>query len=220
LVNEVRPGPPGNGRFLEARDREESTAGFDALERGSRYEAIQGELKRLTQKAGELEGILSQWDQDLPPAPDTTIQAPKALAQGLVGQYLTPPGEEREVENLLTIFEGCLHQGYKAKAPATTRRATPPINQDQDNNGVRLAYAELPPKDSLDQQPELIEATMRACLQRHPDLAGDPLKIQMIHYCFKNYVNIDPAMSDLTLQERLERASQMAREFLGMRGPS
>jgi hypothetical protein len=61
----------------------------------------------------------------------------------------------------------------------------------------------------------MLKALVSVCLQNNPDLAQDPAKLQMVQYCFKNYVNINPDLSDLSLMERLERASQMAREFLG-----
>ena len=62
----------------------------------------------------------------------------------------------------------------------------------------------------------VLEATIHDCLERNPDLAKDPAKLQMVQYCFKNYVNIDPDLSDLPFPERWERASQIAREFLGV----
>jgi len=37
----------------------------------------------------------------------------------------------------------------------------------------------------------------------------------VVQYCFKHYVNFDPEMRDLTIQEKLERARQMAADFLG-----
>ena len=62
---------------------------------------------------------------------------------------------------------------------------------------------------------EVVEATLHSCLKNNPDMARDPDRLRMVQYCFTNYVNIDPNLSDLSLPERLERASQMAREFLG-----
>ncbi len=49
----------------------------------------------------------------------------------------------------------------------------------------------------------------------HPDLAADPRKMEVLQYCFKHYVNFDPELRDLSIQEKLERANQMAKDFLG-----
>jgi len=51
-------------------------------------------------------------------------------------------------------------------------------------------------------------------LQNHPDLASDQGKVQMVLLCLKNYVNLDPEFAELPVKVKLERAAQMAREFL------
>jgi hypothetical protein len=76
-------------------------------------------------------------------------------------------------------------------------------------------YSALAPITQASPSLDMTEAAISDCLQNYPDLAEDPAKLQMVQYCFKNYVNIDPNLSDLSLPERWERASKMAREFLG-----
>jgi hypothetical protein len=52
-------------------------------------------------------------------------------------------------------------------------------------------------------------------LAKHPEMAADPRKIETLHYCFRHYVNFDPEMRDLSIQEKLERSGRMALDFLG-----
>ncbi len=89
-----------------------------------------------------------------------------------------------------------------------------PINDPDDP--WQSHYSQLAPVVQADPSVEVLEATIHDCLERNPDLAKDPAKLQMVQYCFKNYVNIDPNLSDLPFPERWERASQMAREFMGV----
>ncbi len=85
----------------------------------------------------------------------------------------------------------------------------------EDSDLWRNHYSALKPVVQGPPSPKAVETTINDCLKNTPDLLEDPAKLQMVQYCFKNYVNIDPGLSDLNLTERWERASQMAREFLG-----
>jgi len=69
------------------------------------------------------------------------------------------------------------------------------------------------PKD--ESQIREMQTALRDFLGNYPDLAADPRKLEVVQYCFKHYVNFDPEMRDLTIQEKLERARQMAADFLG-----
>lgn len=51
-------------------------------------------------------------------------------------------------------------------------------------------------------------------LSDNPDLAGDEGKIFMVHYCYNNYVKINPAFSGLPYQERMAKAGEITRSFL------
>ena len=77
-------------------------------------------------------------------------------------------------------------------------------------------YTTLAPVRTKDQsQVREIQSALKDFLGRHPDLAADPHKMEVLQYCFKHYVNFDPEFRDLTIQEKLERANQMAVDFLG-----
>ena len=52
-------------------------------------------------------------------------------------------------------------------------------------------------------------------LSKNPDLAEDRSKVQMVLFSLKNYVSINPDYAGLSFREKLEKAGQMARSFLG-----
>jgi hypothetical protein len=68
------------------------------------------------------------------------------------------------------------------------------------------------------QQIQEIQTVAGDFLHHNPDLAGDQNKIQMVVFCLKNYVSIDPQNAALPFREKLDRAGIMAREFYRMRG--
>jgi len=59
-----------------------------------------------------------------------------------------------------------------------------------------------------------VQAATNEFLQNHPDLAADQNKVQMVLLCLKNYINLDPAFAEMPVKVKLERAAEMAREFL------
>ncbi len=75
-------------------------------------------------------------------------------------------------------------------------------------------YTTLTPAKDKNQDLE-IQSALNDFLARHPDLSADPRKMEVLQYCFKHYVNYDPELRDLSIQEKLERANQMAMDFLG-----
>ncbi len=68
------------------------------------------------------------------------------------------------------------------------------------------------------QQAMEIQAAAADFLTRNPDLAGDRHKVQMVVFCLKNYITINPEYAGLPFREKLERAGGMARGFLQMKG--
>ena len=67
------------------------------------------------------------------------------------------------------------------------------------------------------QQFQEIQAAAGDFLNHNPDLAGDQNKVQMVVFCLKNYVSIDPENAALPFREKLDRAGIMAREFFQKR---
>jgi hypothetical protein len=50
-------------------------------------------------------------------------------------------------------------------------------------------------------------------LNHNPDLASDRDKVQMVVFCLKNYISINPENAALPFRDKLDRAGMMAREF-------
>ena len=68
------------------------------------------------------------------------------------------------------------------------------------------------------QQFQEIQAAAGDFLNHNPDLAGDQGKVQMVVFCLKNYVSIDPENAALPFREKLDRAGIMARQFFQKQG--
>ena len=52
-------------------------------------------------------------------------------------------------------------------------------------------------------------------LKNNPDLADDPGTPKMLLFCLKNYIDIDPSNSGLSLEEKLVKAGNLVRDFMG-----
>jgi hypothetical protein len=63
------------------------------------------------------------------------------------------------------------------------------------------------------QQFQEIQATAADFLNQNPDLAGDRHKVQMVVFCLKNYISINPENAGLPFREKLNQAGIMARGF-------
>jgi hypothetical protein len=53
-------------------------------------------------------------------------------------------------------------------------------------------------------------------LEQYPEFASSKSHLQCLCYCFDHYINYDPASRDLPLQIKIERAGEMAINFLGI----
>jgi hypothetical protein len=192
LVHGARIRPEERPEYTTFQDAAKPTPEKGALVDRSRYEVILGELRRLMQKAAELEAVLLDWGQPLSastiPAPIVPMSSPQESRHHAVQ---SPENCLRSEELITVAYESLI-------------------------KGDRLThYSAMNNESQKVPSPEVVEATVNTCLQNNPDLARDPDRLRMVQYCFTNYVNIDPNLSDLSLPERLERASQMARDFLG-----
>ena len=180
-----------------------------ALGTGSQYEAILGELKRLVSKAAELEALLLDWNPN-----STADLTPVTFFSGLAFQNPSPREAQYPDHPQRQAFQA-LAGDHLVKGEAKFAPAVKPAPINDPDDPWQSHYSQLAPVVQADPSVEVLEATIHDCLERNPDLAKDPAKLQMVQYCFKNYVNIDPDLSDLPFPERWERASQMAREFMG-----
>lgn len=117
-----------------------------------------------------------------------------------------------EMERLAGEIEQCL------AAPGSESgngKAAPPTPAER-------GPAEFPWAASVSPQPQKsrklqeVKATVQEFLSANPDLAEDRNKVQMVLYSLKNYVSINPENAGLSFREKLEKAGQMARSFLGL----
>ena len=61
---------------------------------------------------------------------------------------------------------------------------------------------------------------LKAFLAQHPEFASSQEHMEFLRYCFTHYVNIDPELRDLSIFEKLTRAGNMAKDFLGVISPA
>jgi len=63
------------------------------------------------------------------------------------------------------------------------------------------------------QQMQEIQTAAGDFLNQNPDLAADRHKVQMVIFCLKNYISINPEYAALPFREKLDRAGHLARGF-------
>ncbi|MGQ9687673.1 MAG: hypothetical protein ACUVXF_02625 [Desulfobaccales bacterium] len=179
----------------------------------SRYEDILADLRLLRQKAVELEAVLLDWESRSDEAGPRQGQIFSEVTALSPAEPVSAGTDEcQRVEKFLRVFQENLDRKKPQTDPFWNGWNGRPQEDDQEN--LRFHFTELASKAPSPLDDEAVEMMIQACLEENPDLAEDPVKFQMFQYCFKNYVSIDPDLSDLSLRERLERAGQMAREFL------
>jgi hypothetical protein len=129
-----------------------------------RYEAM---LTGLRHKAGEIDNLVSQWEQ-----------------------YFASPA---------------LPSPEAAQLPS--------------GNTVEFSWDAITGQNSYQKQHlQEIQTAAADFLNQNPDLAGDRQKVQMVIFCLKNYISINPEYAGLPFREKLDRAGSMARGFSLMRG--
>jgi hypothetical protein len=195
MVREARTRPRERHESATSQDTAGPTPDKGVLVSKSRYEVMLGELRRLMHKAVELEAVLLDWGSPLSANPTPAPEVPMSSPHVPRHPAAQSPNNCLRSEKLLTVAYESLIKG----------------NQRITHYSAMNTKAQKAPSP---ENPEVVE-TVNTCLLNNPDLARDPERLRMVQYCFTNYVNIDPNLSDLSLPERLERASQMAREFLG-----
>jgi hypothetical protein len=207
MVHEVRASfvcsPGGDGHTLPLGTEAEGKTPAP----GPRYEAVLGELKRLMRKAAELQALLLDYN------PGVMAGLPQGpLFPGLPLQNHRPHYQDfsPKPENSAPVNDKLVKGEMHLPAAANPAPGNEPPGPWQSH------YSQLAPVVQAEPSAEIWETAIKDCLEKFPDLAQDPAKLQMVQYCFKNYVNIDPNLVDLTFPERWERASQMAREFMGV----
>ena len=59
-----------------------------------------------------------------------------------------------------------------------------------------------------------VKSLVQDFLRQNPDLAEDQDKVQMVLFCLKNFVSSNADFAGLSFRDKLEKAGQMARNFL------
>ncbi len=53
-------------------------------------------------------------------------------------------------------------------------------------------------------------------LSKYPEFASTKTHLEFLRYCFDHYINCDPLLRDLPLQEKFKQAGEMAKNFMGI----
>ncbi len=71
-----------------------------------------------------------------------------------------------------------------------------------------------PPLDHRPTPLTSLKTVVQEFLKSNADLAADSKSVQMLQFCLRNYIDLNPELNGLPLKEKLEMAGKMAREFL------
>jgi hypothetical protein len=115
-----------------------------------------------------------------------------------------------EVESLVSQWE----QYFAGSSPSPPEQGQKPAGPTVEFNWDAIVSQNNYNK----QQIQEIQAAAGDFLDQNPDLASDRHKVQMVVFCLKNYVSIDPENAALPFREKLNQAGMMARDFFRARG--
>jgi hypothetical protein len=115
-----------------------------------------------------------------------------------------------EIDNLVSKWE----QYFAGSSPSLQGQGEKPTGATIEFNWDAITGK------SSDKKPQIqaIQAAAGDFLNQNPDLAGDRHKVQMVVFCLKNYISLNPENAALPFREKLDRAGIMAREFFLMQG--
>jgi hypothetical protein len=114
-----------------------------------------------------------------------------------------------EINNLVSQWE----QHFAGNSPDPQEQGGKPSGTTVEFNWDALVGQNSYKK----QQIQEIQVAAGDFLNQNPDLAQDRNKVQMVVFCLKNYVSINPENAALPFREKLDQAGNMAREFFRMR---
>jgi hypothetical protein len=115
-----------------------------------------------------------------------------------------------EIDNLVSQWE----QYFTGSSPHPVEQGRKPSG-----NTVEFGWEAVINQGALNnQQIQEIQTAASDFLNQNPDLADDRSKVQIVIFCLKNYISINPEYAALPFREKLDRAGIMARGFFRMRG--
>jgi hypothetical protein len=115
-----------------------------------------------------------------------------------------------EIDNLVSQWEKYFAGASPNPSEQREKLAPAPVEFNWD--------AMVAPNSYKKQQIQAIQVEAGDFLQQNPDLAGDRHKVQMVVFCLKNYISLNPDNAALPFREKLDRAGTMAREFFRTQG--
>lgn len=88
-----------------------------------------------------------------------------------------------------------------------------PSNQNADAY-IQPGYTALPP--AKEESPAEFTQALPVFLAQFPEFSKSKSKLEILHYCFRHYVSIDPELRSLPIMEKLAHAGKMADNFFGL----
>jgi hypothetical protein len=115
----------------------------------------------------------------------------------------------RDLQAVVSEWEAaiCSPQASPEQDPLLAHRSDPAPIEFEWAQAINL-------QNHKKQQWNEVQSATNEFLQTHPDLAGNRNSIQIVLFCLKNYVSINPESARWSFREKLEKAGVMAREFL------
>ncbi len=118
-----------------------------------------------------------------------------------------------ELDRVATEIEQCF------ASPATGSPEAKGSSPAPDRNPLDFPWAaSMAPQRQKTMKLQEVKSTVQDFLSKNPDLAEDQDKVQMVLFCLKNYVSINPDLAGLSFLDKLRQAGQMARSFLDQSG--
>ena len=115
-----------------------------------------------------------------------------------------------EIDNLVSQWE----QYFAGSSPSPHEQGQKPTGATVEFNWDAITGKSSDKK----QQIQVIQTAAGDFLNQNPDLAGDRHKVQMVVFCLKNYISLNPENAALPFREKLDQAGIMARDFFRMQG--
>jgi putative nucleotidyltransferase with HDIG domain len=162
----------------------------------------------------------SRPEQRLFPNPQSLRAGDPLLAPGLGERVIAESCSQKkilsgleakatELERVTTEIEHCF------ASPATGTPEARGSFPAHDRGPLGLPWAvSMAPKQQKTRKLQEVNSMTMDFFSENLDLAEDQDKVQMVLFCLKNYVSIDPDFAGLSFRDKLEEAGQMARSFL------
>jgi hypothetical protein len=219
-------------RALGRQEGGDSTSMLPALPNEKTMPGTANTASPAIQPSLEVMGMFSGPASSDPELPDLEGAAPPRFEQSISGQFFQLlaglgekvimescryeamlaglQGQAGEIDNLVSQWE----QHFAGSSPLPTEE-----RQKVSGSTVEFDWDGVINQGALKKQKiQEIQAVAHDFLKQNPDLADDRHKVQMVIFCLRNYISINPEFAGLQFREKLDRAGVMARGFFRTRG--